>query len=147
MQPLRLPNSDESAENYVQRTLEMASWGAYSNEYLLSDSLRVTSMEIISSNDCSKVYPPPLITPSVLCSRSSHCSGDSGSMLVDLSSSGEYVAVGLASFSFATCNELIESPSVFMRISSFVDFIRQNSDLTQNELNVPNTMNVRKSVT
>lgn len=115
--------------NFEQQTLEMASWGYYSDEKVISDRLRFVDMEIISQEECSSVYPPPLITNSVLCSKNSHCSGDSGSLLVDRNSRGEYTAVGIASFSYENCEEGRVKPSVFMRIASYLDFVKGTLDL------------------
>lgn len=86
-------------------------------------------MEIISRDECTQTFPLSLITQSVICTKTSHCSGDSGSMLVDKNAYGEFVAVGIASFAYETCKEGKTKPSVFMRISSYLDFIEANSDL------------------
>lgn len=123
---LRLPTIGEETRNFADQTLEMASWGHYSDENVLSDNIRFVKMKIISAEECSKVYAPSLITSAVMCSESSHCSGDSGSMLIERSNYGEYLAVGIASFSYAGCQE---RPAVFMRITSYLDFIRGNLDM------------------
>lgn len=107
----------------------MASWGYYSEEHLISDDLRSVEMETISSDECALVYPPPLISSSVICTKETHCAGDSGSMLVDKNSNGDYVAVGLASFSYDTCEEGKTQPAVFMKVASFLDFIKEFIDL------------------
>lgn len=129
VRPLRLPTIGEEMTSFEDQTLEMASWGIYSDEHVTSDNLRMVEMEIISAEECAKTYPPPLITSFVLCSRASHCSGDSGSMLVERNSRGEFLAVGIASFSIGKCNETFVNPSVFMRIASYLDFIRGTLDL------------------
>lgn len=98
VQPLILPTSENSLNNYEDHVLVMASWGFYSNENVLSYKLRSAEMETISSTECTKIYGPPFITSSVICSKDSHCSGDSGSMLVDEISYGKFVTVGVASF-------------------------------------------------
>lgn len=123
---LRLPTIGEETRNFEDHTLEMASWGYYSDENVLSDNIRFVKMKIISTEECTKVYAPSLITSSVMCSESSHCFGDSGSMLIQNNNHGEYLAVGIASFSYAGCKE---RPAVFMRITSYLDFIRGNLDM------------------
>lgn len=131
VQSLRLPIIRRETINDDFQTLELASWGFYSNENILSDSLRVVEMKIISSEECSTVYPTKLITTSVFCTENSHCSGDSGSALVNKNNLGVYTAVGLASFSFENCMEEQVKPSVFMKISSYIDFIRGTLDLNE----------------
>lgn len=111
--------------NYDDKFLTMASWGIHASSNSLSDR----TMEMMSSADCAKAFYPPFITQSVICSKDSHCAGDSGSALVDERSPGDYVVVGIASFTYGECTEGVRKPSVFMRVSSFLDFIRSNSDL------------------
>lgn len=50
-------------------------------------------------------------------------------MLVHRSDKGEILAVGIASFGYASCNEEKTSPSVFMKVASYLEFIEQNTDL------------------
>lgn len=130
VRPVRLTSSEDIARSFENENLLMASWGVYSNEQTISEDLREAHMQVISSNECAKVYPPTLITSSVICTRNSHCSGDSGSMMVAESANGEFLAVGIASFAYQNCQEGVIRPSVFMRISSFLGFIVANSDLT-----------------
>lgn len=110
----------------------MASWGYYSTENTISDVLRSAKMQVISRKKCSEFFPTSLISESVICTESSHCSGDSGSLLVDENEEGEFEAVGIASFAYASCIEGVTRPSVYMRISSFLSFIELNSDLITN---------------
>lgn len=53
----------------------------------------------------------PLVTECVACTKSSHCSCDSGSLLVK----NEYETVGILSFFYARCIEELTRPSVYMR--------------------------------
>ena len=107
----------------------MASWGYYSDKNQISESLRYVEMETISRIECGTIYPPHLISNSVICTKESHCSGDSGSVLVEKNIMGDYVAVGLASFSYNICEEGKTKPAVFMRIASYLDFIMEFIDL------------------
>lgn len=124
VQPLLLPEPGDT--NHEGQSLVMASWGYFSEDHELSDVLRATQMEVVSQELCSSVYPPPLITSSVICTKETQCSGDSGSMLVQRQHDGNFVAVGIASFSYDTCSEENSKPSVFMRVASYLDFINDN---------------------
>lgn len=127
VQPLLLPESGDI--NHEGQLLVMASWGYFSDDNMLSDVLRATQMEVISQTLCATVFPPPLITSSVICTQETQCSGDSGSMLVQRQHDGRFVAIGIASFSYDSCSEENSNPSVFMRVGSYLDFINENIDL------------------
>lgn len=129
VQPLLLPESVDI--NHEGESFVMASWGHFSKERVLSDVLRATEMEVISQELCSTMFPPPLITSSVICTKETQCSGDSGSMLVQRQHDGKFIAIGIASFSYDTCREETLSPSVFMRVASYLDFINDNTDLNK----------------
>lgn len=126
VRPLQLPSN--ANENYENKQLLMASWGYYSEELTISNELRSSAMEIVPSSVCAELFGAPLITDSVICSNEMHCSGDSGAMLVD----GD-VAVGIASFSMGSCEEGKISPSVFMKVASYLDFIDENTHLVNHE--------------
>lgn len=127
VKPLELPGSVDI--NHEGESLVMASWGHFSEDRVLSDVLRATEMEVISQELCSTMFPPPLITNSVICTKETQCSGDSGSMLVQRQHDGQFIAIGIASFSYNTCSEENLNPSVFMRVASYLDFINDNTDL------------------
>lgn len=129
MKPLQLPRAEDVTNAFEDKKLSMASWGYYSDEKEISENLRFVEMEAISLTECATTYPPPLISSNVICTKESHCAGDSGSMLVDKSINGEYVAVGLASFSYDNCEGIKPRPAVFMRVSSHLDFIMNFIDL------------------
>lgn len=126
---LKLPSSLDSIVSYETEMLLLASWGHYSNDNSISDNLRSAEMEVISRDECTVSFAPPLITQHVICTKNSHCSGDSGSMLVDKNENNEFVAVGIASFGYENCKEGEMKPSVFMKISSYLSFIEANFDL------------------
>ncbi|CRL06804.1 CLUMA_CG019795, isoform A [Clunio marinus] len=125
VQPLRLPNQYEVDIDYTTKALQLASWGVYSNANTFSISLRSASMEVISNSECSEIIPANLVTSKVLCSKTSHCSGDSGSTLVERTDDNDYLAVGIASFGLGMCEEGKVNPSVYMRIASYLDFIAE----------------------
>jgi secreted trypsin-like serine protease len=127
---LKLPLLSDPPTQYNGKNLHIASWGRFSNSDSVSDTLRKAEMEVISRETCETFFPPPLITQSVICTASSHCSGDSGAILVDKDDAGEFLAVGIASFAYGSCREGWTRPSVFMRISSYLSFIESNLDLT-----------------
>lgn len=121
-----MPTFEESSVDfYLNRHLILASWGLYSTtESPYSDTLRSALMEISSLEECSQQIPSTYLTEFVLCSYDSHCSGDSGSMLVESQLDGTFTAVGVASFGLGTCHEDHRRMSVFMRISSYIEWIK-----------------------
>lgn len=129
VQPILLPSLDDVINTFEDQKLLMASWGHYSDESVISETLRSVEMETIPLLECSAIFPPQLVSSSVICTKDSHCSGDSGSMLVKIDHNGNYVAVAIASFSYGVCEEGRLKPSVFMRIASYLDFIRHFIEL------------------
>jgi hypothetical protein len=125
IKPVKLPNFEESLEDfYLNKFLKLASWGFYSTtEQPYSDTLRLALMEISSLEECRQQIPSSYVSEFVICSRDSHCSGDSGSMLIDTRADGSLIAVGVASFGLGNCEENQRRSSVFMRISSYKEWI------------------------
>jgi secreted trypsin-like serine protease len=127
VKPVKLPRSEESVDFYLNRYLKLASWGFHSstgNSY--SDTLRLALMEISTIEECSQQIPRSFLSENVICSRDSHCSGDSGSMLIDIDSDENFIAVGIASFGLGSCQENQRKHSVFMRISRYKEWIKNN---------------------
>lgn len=128
MKPVKLPNFEESSiDFYLNKSLKLASWGFHSStQQSYSDTLRHAFMEISSLEECRQQIPSSYVTEFVICSRDSHCSGDSGSMLIDLKSDGNFIAVGIASFGLGSCEENQRRASVFMRMSSYREWIENH---------------------
>jgi secreted trypsin-like serine protease len=128
VKPAKLPSIEESdIDFYLNRHLTLASWGFYSSaESSFSDNLRSALMEISTLEECAEEIPSYYLSEYVICSRDSHCSGDSGSLMIDRQSDETFVAVGIASFGIGSCKEDQRSASVFMRISSHIEWIKDH---------------------
>ncbi|XP_023947034.1 collagenase-like [Bicyclus anynana] len=86
------------------------------------------SMQVITNQVCASSYGTSMIVPSVVCTasaggRTSVCHGDSGGPL-DVGSGANRQLIGVTSFVHRNgCQS--GHPSGFMRVSSFVNWIRQ----------------------
>ncbi len=93
-------------------------------------TLRKVSTPIVTNNACQNIYGQNAITDRMICAGFTNsglgaCSGDSGSALFT-TFNGQRIQVGIVSFGPTTC-ELPGIYTVYSRISSQINFIRQNA--------------------
>ncbi|XP_018571537.1 chymotrypsin-like [Anoplophora glabripennis] len=129
IQLVKLPSGDEPEETYVNKTGKVSGWGqtdAY-NSSSLSSVLLSLENTIISNEECTLVYND--LKNYDICMKTvegeSPCVGDYGSPLVV-----DQVQVGIASQNVMYC--IPGYPFVFTRVSSFLDWIKVNTDLVDN---------------
>lgn len=109
------------------------SWGVTvsgSNEPVPLQFLRSLRAPVITNLSCRIRYPA-YITASNICTDSNDgtpCRGDQGGGLVITEADGRRTLVGIFSFQFSLGCER-GWPPVFARVTSFLDFIEQNSDV------------------
>lgn len=104
----------------------MSGWGITKFNDTTPSILQYARSTILSNKDCIKIKPfQSVIKDTHLCLSSrgkvSSCDGDSGGPLVV-----KGVQVGIISFTIQECK--ISKPSVFTRISKYLDWIEANSD-------------------
>ncbi|CAH2234038.1 jg25599 [Pararge aegeria aegeria] len=89
--------------------------------------LSYVRMDVISNLRCSLTYPL-ILQPSNICTSTtggkSTCRGDSGGPLA-IERNGEHILIGITSFGSALGCE-IGIPAVFVRVTSYTDFIAAN---------------------
>ncbi|KAG5679063.1 hypothetical protein PVAND_008660 [Polypedilum vanderplanki] len=132
IKPVRLPSRSEAFSNYEHsETLKLAAWGIYSNAQEISNNLLYANIQMLSTNECERIFGSFLITDQVICSQTLHCSGDSGSLLIDHNvDNDDFLAVGIASFAnYETCTEGVNHASAYMRVASYLDFINEHTSL------------------
>lgn len=99
----------------------------------MTTTLNHVQLQIMTNKDCSSRYGRDLVSKNMICAVGANnpednvCTGDSGGPLVIEKDAGVYVQVGVVSFSPARCNS--GWPSGFTRISSYIDWIRENTDI------------------
>jgi len=129
IRPACLPEDDLSWE---YRTAIITGWGYTEVSRLLkprpktADILREAEVYILPQKLCERHSPFP-ITGRMICTFKgpqgveTTCQGDSGGPLVVDNGTNRFVVVGATSFGVSTCEG--PYPSMFARISTFLDFI------------------------
>ncbi|XP_035913537.1 brachyurin-like [Anopheles stephensi] len=131
VQPVRLPARSDSRQ-FGGFTGTVSGFGRTSDaSQATSNVVMFTSNPVMTNADCIASWNAVLIEPQNVCMNGeggrSACNGDSGGPLAV--QDGGSLQIGIVSFgSAAGC--AIGMPSVYARVSFFLDFIEANSDFT-----------------
>lgn len=132
IQPINLPSYSDTLENFEGRKAVASGWGKFSRDSKISFVLRYFRAPVINLKFCRKMYPK-ILQPTNICVSGAYdrstCSGDSGGPLIvwDYFSDTQ-ILVGITSFgSILGCDKGF--PSVFTRISSYLDWISDNTNV------------------
>nr|XP_014099018.1 serine protease 1 [Bactrocera oleae] len=123
---IALPKISSSYSTYSGVNAIASGWGLISDSAIAVNSkLQYAQLQVIDNSVCAKTYGPLTVTSKTICtatpSGTSTCSGDSGGPLV-----ADGVLIGVTSFvSRAGCQS--GAPAGFVRVTYFLDWIRQNS--------------------
>ncbi|EDV96773.1 GH15024 [Drosophila grimshawi] len=128
---IMLPPIASSYSTYEGQRATASGWGKISdNASGVTNVLQYQIFDIVSVATCQSYYGSQTASSSVICiatpNKSSTCSGDSGGPLV-LDSTGRLV--GVTSFVAAVGCEA-GKPSGFTRVTSYLDWIRDNSGVS-----------------
>ncbi|KAJ3643060.1 hypothetical protein Zmor_025797 [Zophobas morio] len=122
--PVVLPT--DSSSTYTGETARVSGWGltdGFGNT--LSDVLNYVDVRVISNNECAEDFGP--VEETIVCTsgndKTGSCSGDSGGPLVV-----DGVQIGIVSFGMTYC--LPGYASAFTRVTSYLDWIAENTDVT-----------------
>ncbi|XP_063919495.1 brachyurin-like [Zophobas morio] len=127
IQPVALPKRSDVDNTFVDAVGTISGWGA--TDYVddsMSSVLNYVNVKVITNRSCRLVFGG-LVVDSMVCTsglnHASTCLGDNGGPLVV-----NGVLVGIASYYSEGCGDL-EAPSGFTRVTSFLDWIEENSDV------------------
>lgn len=129
---VRLPNRRQIGQTFLNQEGTMCGWGRTQSgtQAIPTQFLRFLRSPIISNLAC-RIRFPAFITDSNICSDPSigtPCQGDEGGPLMVTDADGRRTQVGVFSFQFSLgCTR--GWPAVFARVTDFLDFIEQNSDV------------------
>lgn len=126
IQPIKLPTMED--DDVVGRKGILAGWGVIDptrpETYHESDVLMEVELEVSDRDKCAYLFS--MVNERNICTSGmgpvGACAGDSGGALV---SDGE--VIGIVSYGTARC--ITQYPTVFTRVSSFKDWIYENTDL------------------
>ncbi|KAK9720325.1 Trypsin [Popillia japonica] len=126
IQLINLPSRADASNTFANERGRVSGWGIYSDEAgTLSPVLRAVDVYVMTNSDCNDLLG--VIQPSHVCIAGTggvgSCGGDSGGPFVV----GDKL-IGQVSFGVVLGCEL-GWPSVFTRITSFLDWIEANSDV------------------
>ncbi|KAJ8719660.1 hypothetical protein PYW08_011835 [Mythimna loreyi] len=122
--PIALPTG---SSDFVGTSAIASGFGLTNDGGTISGSLSHVRLNVIANSACSFAFPL-ILQPSNLCTSGvggvGACSGDSGGPLVGVEN-GREVLIGVVSFGSALGCQ-INLPSVFARVTSYVDFFNQH---------------------
>ncbi|XP_077976139.1 ovochymase-like [Styela clava] len=132
VRPICLPPSDlsflsepDSAECYI------TGWGETENE-LYSDDLNEAKVPLLNESMCYYYYTTHAVNDNMFCAGegdSDACQGDSGGPMVCRTSvGGAWVLYGIISFGWGCGNS--EYPGVYTKVSNYLEWILENTNLT-----------------
>ncbi|CAK1582751.1 unnamed protein product [Parnassius mnemosyne] len=127
--PIALPTEAEASESFAGMRAIASGFGATSTDAGISTNqfLSHVSLNVITNSVCGVAFPG-VIQDSHICTSGiggvGVCGGDSGGPLV-VTNNGRKIVVGVTSFGIRFgCD--IGYPSAFVRVTSYLDFIKQN---------------------
>lgn len=131
-------SSSNSALYDTGTEVSVSGWGVLTpNGYVGSSCLNAVNLHIISNQDAAAALDSVVTVDEVACTgigtvRQGACSGDSGGPLVTWSDAlNEYVLIGVVSWGRVSCGGTnANSPSIFVRVSSIVDWIDSHRTYT-----------------
>jgi secreted trypsin-like serine protease len=131
IQPVALPSRQFVRNLFVGTIITVSGWGRFAASHTdLSPDLRFVTLPIISNAQCMRTYGH-YIQPTNLCASGangrSSCPGDSGGPVVS-QVNGRIIQIGVVSFGAGDCGSGF--PVGFARVTSFLDWIDRNTDVT-----------------
>uniref|UniRef100_A0A336MER0 CSON010915 protein n=1 Tax=Culicoides sonorensis TaxID=179676 RepID=A0A336MER0_CULSO len=129
--PIRLPTKAQKKTSFKSKKPVAAGWGRDGkNQVIPGQYLMGVNVTVISNFDCWFNFPA-YITDTNICTSSSKgtpCEGDDGGPLYLIEADGEKTLIGIVSYQFSLgCTSLW--PAVYTRVSYYLDWIEQNSDV------------------
>uniref|UniRef100_A0A1I8MKT9 CLIP domain-containing serine protease n=1 Tax=Musca domestica TaxID=7370 RepID=A0A1I8MKT9_MUSDO len=131
-----LPQND--SEIAMGNTGIVAGWSDNGISNVASSTVRYINLPVLNNTECAIRYAKYsenfensiVITPSEFCAQSEAkrdvCEGDSGGPFMNRSRSGRYTLLGIVAFGPKTNCGQSNLPGVYMRVSSYVEWIQQN---------------------
>ncbi|NP_001166063.1 serine protease [Nasonia vitripennis] len=128
IQPICLPIQSRriNRKNFVGESAFVAGWGALEFDGTQSNGLREAELRVIRNDKCQNDLRLMNITSNVICAgneKKSPCQGDSGGPLMYRDGSIYYL-IGIVSNGYRCGSG--NTPAIFMRATSFTDYILAN---------------------
>jgi len=138
-QPLKFSDTikaitlNKDPKTFIGQTGTISGWGYMSDDDLInSDNLLFAKVDVVTREECEEFFEE--IPQETICAKGSNnsyesiCNGDSGGALV-IDNNGNPLQIGINSF--VTDEECAEKhPAGFVKVSSYVDFIKKNTNIS-----------------
>ncbi|XP_030246618.1 chymotrypsin-like, partial [Drosophila navojoa] len=126
IQPAKLP---EPYNLYADKTAVVSGWGKVKG-WASTEHLQYTNVKTLSNEECKRIIRFNgkflshwlCVTPN----EKRTCRGDSGGPLAERNPDGSSTVIGLVSFKTVTCSA--EVPTIFTRVSYFLNWIAQHTN-------------------
>ncbi|KFB47106.1 AGAP006676-PA-like protein [Anopheles sinensis] len=131
VRPVRLPNRRQVTGSFLNQQATVTGWGRFGQGTANSEELRFARSQVISTLACRLSLPTNTILDEHVCTdgaNNSPCQGDFGAPLTIVDVDGVTTQIGVFSFiSILGCES--GRAAVHTRMSSYLDWIGQNSDV------------------
>ncbi|CAL8088726.1 unnamed protein product [Orchesella dallaii] len=121
----------QSGSPFVDRMGYITGWGSFNLTEHTENALKESEVVVVSNEICAKNYSSEDIpvTDNMLCAalpEEDPCKGDSGGpLIVKCSSTDTFTQIGIISHGEGCAVQ--DFPAIFTRVSSFIDWIQQNT--------------------
>ncbi|MRM96310.1 T9SS C-terminal target domain-containing protein [Riemerella anatipestifer] len=144
-EPIALVSTNDNIYN-VGQTTKVSGWGwtipgtsSSTNQLQMVDVPLISNQTASSQLDITHPNHPPLTenmiaTSSVRSNRQGACYGDSGGPLVAKNSNGNTKLIGIVSWGVPNCMGNENSPSIYAKVSNYLDWISQYVQVNNYEI-------------
>ncbi|XP_032641901.1 enteropeptidase [Chelonoidis abingdonii] len=125
IQPICLP---EASQHFLPgMNCSIAGWGTTTNQGSTANILQEAEVPLITNEKCQQMLPEYNITENMMCAGYDEggvdsCQGDSGGSLMS-QDNNRWLLAGVTSFGYQCA--LPQRPGVYVRVTQFVDWIKQ----------------------
>ncbi|XP_046451630.1 trypsin-1-like isoform X2 [Daphnia pulex] len=128
--PVCLPSANSNAEQYADKDATIIGWGTLIEGGFQSAVLQQVTVQLMTNAKCQSFYAgKDKIFDHMMCAAApgkDSCQGDSGGpLLVQPSPGSPWIQAGIVSWGIGCARP--EYPGVFIRVASFLNWIRRNT--------------------
>ncbi|XP_058122978.1 collagenase-like [Anopheles ziemanni] len=135
IRPIRLPNKRQVQATFAGQLGTVFGWGRFGSGISNSAELRFARAPVLTNLACRLNLPTNTISDAHMCTDGAlggPCPGDNGAPLTIVDADGVTTQIGVFSFnSILGCES--DRAAVYTRMSSYLDWIGQNSDVVIRE--------------
>ncbi|CAL4078480.1 unnamed protein product [Meganyctiphanes norvegica] len=117
--------------NFEGETVTVTGWGTLSFNQRVSETVIAVDLPVLNNDKCDIYHKDYPVWEDMLCTYErgrDSCQGDSGGPLVWLNEKGRYQLIGVTSFG-TICGKA-GSPGVYTRVTTYIDWIQQSTNVT-----------------